>query len=163
QNTPSDLAGSLSGDMPVWQMGLNNALAGHVREFGAQDNWLLLAVLLAIGLCALGGRRLRTFAGWAGAVVATVFWLVGQGFGDLFSGQATDPNTGPLLVALSLALLGTPVPAPVTDELELTRPAWRTSALSGVTAVAIALVALLQWGTTRSPATEAHLVVTGVY
>jgi copper(I)-binding protein len=162
QNTPADLADSLSGDdMPVWQMGLNDAIANHVREFGAQDNWLLLVVLLAIGLCALGGRRSRTFAGWAGALVATVFWLVGQGFGDLFSGQATDPNTGPVLLLFSLALLGVPAPQPV-DELDAA-PAWRSSAMAGTAAIAVALVGLLQWGTTRVPPEQAHIVITDVY
>lgn len=165
QNTAGDLAGSLSGDMPAWQMGLNNAVAGNIKSVGIEDNYLLLAVLLAIGLCGLGGPRLRTAAGWAGAVVATVFWGVGQGFGMLFSGNATDPNSGPLLVLLALALLGVatvPVPA---AEVELGRPAWRVSAMSSVAAIAVVGVGLLQWGMTRpAPAQpEPHLAVSAVY
>lgn len=38
-----------------------------------------------------------------GAVTACGIWLVGEGLGDLNSGQATDPNTGPLLILLALA------------------------------------------------------------
>lgn len=172
QNTSGDLADSLMGDMPAWQMGLNNAIADHVRAAGVEDNWLLLAVLVAIGLCGLGGLRLRTAAGWSGAVVATVFWIVGQGFGGLFSGQATDPNTGPLLVLLALALLGTaPVVVPSnagTDELDRV-PAWwrsaRVSAMSGISALVVVGVALLQWGTSlpAPPQPAAALAVTAVY
>lgn len=165
QNTPGDLADALSGSMPAWQMGLNNAIADNVKSVGVEDNYLLLAVLVAIGLCGLGGRRLKTAAGWAGAVVATVFWFVGEGFGMLFSGNATDPNTGPLLVLLSLALLGVAtVPAPAS-EAELGRPAWRASAMSGVAAVVVVGVGLLQWGTTRPepPQPQPALAINAVF
>jgi copper(I)-binding protein len=168
QNTADDLADALTGNMPAWQMGLNNAIADHVRWTGVEDNWLLLGVLVAIGLCGLGGPRLRTAAGWSGGVLATLFWVVGQGFGNLFSGQATDPNSGPLLVLLSLALLGTApvlVPAGELDRV----PAWwlsaRTSAMSGITALVVVGVALLQWGTTQPapPAPKPALAVSAVY
>src|SRR5262249_30959167 len=70
QNTPADLAGALSADnAPAWQAGLNAHVADHVLRSGSQDNWLLLAVLLAVGLLALGGTRMRAVAGWAGVVV----------------------------------------------------------------------------------------------
>jgi copper(I)-binding protein len=168
QHTAGDIADSLSGDdMPGWQMGLNQAIANTVRQFGATGVWLLLAVLVAIGLCALGGPRPRAVAGWAGAAVATVFWMVGQGFGDLAGGRATDPNTGPLLIVLALALLGVaPSVATVTgDEPELARTrAWRVPAMSGLTAAVIVGVGLVQWGTTQQPAgPPPHLAVTAVY
>jgi copper(I)-binding protein len=167
QNTPSDLATSLTGDdMPAWQMGLNNDVANHLLSAGSQDNWLLLVVLVAVGLGALGSARMRTIAGWAGAVLATLFWVLGQGFGDLLSGQATDPNSGPLLVVLALALLGAPLPVLAydsADEPELARPpAWRASAMSGITAVVIVGVGLLQWGTARATPPP-HLAITSVY
>ena len=41
--------------------------------------------------------------------MATVFWVLGQNIGQLYSGQATDPNTGPLIVLMALALAGTTV------------------------------------------------------
>lgn len=151
QNTSTDLAALFTGNVPMWQMGLNDSVAAHVRTFGTEDNWLLLAVMVAIGLLALGSPRQRRIAGWAGAVVATVFWMLGQAFGDLFSGQATDPNSGPLLILLALALLGS-VPVAV-----------RTTILSTATAVAVLGVALLQWGTTRIPAEQPHLAVSAVY
>lgn len=36
-------------------------------------------------------------------VLAVVIWVTGEAFGDVLTGQATDPNTGPLLVLLALA------------------------------------------------------------
>jgi hypothetical protein len=39
-----------------------------------------------------------------GAVtIILIMWVVGQNFGGVFTGSATDPNTGPLLVLLVLA------------------------------------------------------------
>jgi hypothetical protein len=38
--------------------------------------------------------------------VATTFWVLGQNIGELYSGQATDPNTGPVIVLMALALAG---------------------------------------------------------
>jgi hypothetical protein len=43
---------------------------------------------------------------WISVAVATVFWVIGQGFGGVLTGQATDVNTGPLLVLLAGLLLG---------------------------------------------------------
>ena len=40
----------------------------------------------------------------AGVALALDYWVFGQAFGQAFSGIATDPNTGPLLVLLALAL-----------------------------------------------------------
>jgi hypothetical protein len=37
------------------------------------------------------------------AVMAVAIWVVGEDFGTLFSGSATDPNSGPLLVLLAAA------------------------------------------------------------
>jgi copper(I)-binding protein len=166
QNTAGDIADSLSGDdMPGWQMGFNTAIADHVRGLGSAGVWILLALLVAVGLTALGGARLRAISGWTGAVLATVFWFAGQGFGDLASGQATDPNTGPLLILFALAVLGVlPAPEPV-DEPELVRtPAWRVPAMSGLTAAVIIGVGLVQWGTTQQPAgPPPSLTLTAVY
>jgi copper(I)-binding protein len=134
QNTADALADSLSGDdMPGWLMPLDTSVADGVRHLGAASIWLLAAVLVAVGLGGLGGRRLRSVAGWVGIVAAVVFWVVGQGLGDLFSGQATDPDSGPLLVLLAVALLGvgataigkadttgTSTPATETDGAETT-------------------------------------------
>ena len=46
---------------------------------------------------------------WATVVIAVaialaaVLWVVGEDFGQIFTGAATDPNSGPLLVLLALA------------------------------------------------------------
>lgn len=39
-----------------------------------------------------------------GALVAIGYWIVGQDLGGMFSGQATDPNSGPLVLLLAASL-----------------------------------------------------------
>jgi hypothetical protein len=70
--------------------------------------WLLVGVVVAaeylIGVGALW-RRTATPAVCLGLALALVFWAFGQHFGQLFSGQATDPNSGPALALMAIALL----------------------------------------------------------
>jgi hypothetical protein len=70
--------------------------------------WLLVGVLVAaeyvIGVGALW-RRTATPAVCLGLALALVFWAFGQHFGQLLSGQATDPNSGPALALMAIALL----------------------------------------------------------
>ena len=45
--------------------------------------------------CSLTGRRQR--------VVAAFIWVFGEAFGQLLTGGATDPDSGPLLALIALA------------------------------------------------------------
>jgi hypothetical protein len=94
-----------------WLADLDHWVAGAVHGAGAGSGVLLVAAqlalgLLALGLLALGRGRLQRAALWSGMALALVYWAGGQSFGQLFSGQATDPSTGPLLVLMGLAGLG---------------------------------------------------------
>ncbi|HVB26816.1 MAG TPA: hypothetical protein VNE21_02760 [Mycobacteriales bacterium] len=65
----------------------------------------LAGVELAVGAAALGSGRSRAVSAVAGSVLALAAWVFAQGFGGLGSGQATDPDTGPLLVLLAVAMV----------------------------------------------------------
>jgi hypothetical protein len=70
-----------------------------------------VAVCVVVGLGGL--RRGAVSAGVAalGGTVALACWVVGQAFGEPWSGSATDPNTAPLVILLAVALVGIrPVP-----------------------------------------------------
>jgi hypothetical protein len=74
----------------------------------AHQGLVLVALLVAaeylIGVGALA-RRTRMPAVALGLVLTLAFWALGQDFGGLFTGQATDPNTGPVLALMAIALL----------------------------------------------------------
>ena len=57
-----------------------------------------------------------------GVAMALDFWVLGQAFGQVFTGMATDPDTGPLLVLLALAVYRAGVPAGVPAEMRALEP-----------------------------------------
>ncbi len=103
------IAAQLTGDastVPSWLAAIDRGLASAVHGAGPVTTVVIVAVELVIGILVFAHRPIRTAALWAGMVVALVYWAVGQSFGQLFSGQATDPSTGPLVVLLGLVVLG---------------------------------------------------------
>jgi hypothetical protein len=68
---------------------------------------LLLAILqLVIAFGVIVPGAVRWVAVWLGSMLSLCFWVVGQSLGAYYSGVATDPNTGPLLILLGIAALG---------------------------------------------------------
>jgi hypothetical protein len=74
----------------------------------AHQGLVLVALLVAaeylIGVGALA-RRTRGFAVTLGLALTLAFWVLGEDLGQLFTGQATDPNSGPVLALMAIALL----------------------------------------------------------
>lgn len=75
---------------------------------GAKGNGLVIAIVLAALSLAIAASvatnwRPRPFLALA-AFLGLAYWVLGEGLGGIFQGNATDPNTGPLLVLLAYAL-----------------------------------------------------------
>ena len=100
-----DQLGSADGT-PAWLTSLHHLAGTVLSHAGSAPFIAVVAAMVLIGVGGLAGRPWRTAAAVAGAVVATTFWVLGQNIGELYSGQATDPNTGPLIVLMALALVG---------------------------------------------------------
>jgi hypothetical protein len=88
---------------PGWLAAINHH-AGHLLA-GQGAAFALAAglVQLAVGLGALVPRARRLALG-AGIGLAVCYGILGQDLGGILTGQATDPNSAPLLVLLALAL-----------------------------------------------------------
>ena len=90
------------------------AVAGTLlRGDDGLDAWItrngtavVVALVVAEALIGLGAlyRRSRNLAVATGFVLALAIWVVAQDFGQLASGQATDPNTAPLIALMALVL-----------------------------------------------------------
>jgi hypothetical protein len=80
------------------------AMPGQAPDLGPLPVVLLVAAEYLIGVGALA-RRTKVPAVTLGLVLALVFWVFGQDLGGLGSGQATDPNSGPALALIAIALL----------------------------------------------------------
>jgi hypothetical protein len=95
------IAGMASGE-PGWLAALDRGAASLVAHQG-----LAASVVLAIALVTIAvGVYLRPPAAKAtlvlAIVVAAVIWVVGEAFGTILTGGGTDPNSGLLLILLSL-------------------------------------------------------------
>jgi hypothetical protein len=75
----------------------------------AANTVTLVTAEALIGVAALQPNG-RPFAAAAGFVFALVMWVVSQDFGGLFTGHATDPNSGPLIAIMAVALLSPRAP-----------------------------------------------------
>ena len=76
-----------------------------------------------------------------GALLSLVMWVGGQAFGGILTGSGTDPNTGPMIVVLALAMTPACVAAPFVGSTPLGQ-AWRDHRVRVLAGGGIALVAL---------------------
>jgi hypothetical protein len=107
---------SMESGEPGWLAALDRGAASLVAQQG-----LAASIVLAIALVLVAvGVYLPTSAARGtlvlAIVVAAVIWVVGEAFGAILAGGATDPNSGLLLILLALTYWPTrtavtPVPA----------------------------------------------------
>jgi len=105
QNRGKDLAGAFrnnAANLPGWLADLTRSIAGNIDNHAAFVVALTLVAVLITASALVPGIS-RTASATAGSALAVGFWIFGQGFGLVLSGQSTDPNSGPLLVLLALA------------------------------------------------------------
>jgi hypothetical protein len=96
------IATAASGE-PKWLSRMLDTVANPTGGHGAAIAIALAIASVVVGVGALGHRPAPFVV--AGGALAAGFWVVGQAFGAVLTGQATDPNTGPLVVLLAVALL----------------------------------------------------------
>jgi hypothetical protein len=105
QNTGSAVAGAIGSGAP----GLLGRLDGWLARWAPHHGTLIVVALVScealIGVGALH-RRTRGPAAVAGLILALAIWVVAQDVGQLYSGQATDPNSAPLVALMAIAILG---------------------------------------------------------
>jgi hypothetical protein len=86
-----------------WLTELQDWVAGRAQGNGLPIALVLAAVSAAIALSMAREWRVREFL-LLSIVLNLVYWVVGQGFGGIFEGGATDPNAGILFVVLAWAM-----------------------------------------------------------
>ena len=106
----SSITGMASGE-PPWYSTFLNHVGNWFGSAGVTQTWLLAVLSLLIGIGPLLLRRVEPFLA-LGFLVSIVFWLTGQGLGGILTGSGTDPNTGPLVALLALAMVPLVVPEP---------------------------------------------------
>jgi hypothetical protein len=95
------IAGMESGE-PGWLAALDRGAASLVAHQGLAASIVLATALVIIAVGVYLPPPAARAALIAAIVVAAVIWVVGEAFGTILAGGATDPNSGPLLILLAL-------------------------------------------------------------
>jgi hypothetical protein len=100
---PASLLSGLAAGEPGWLGTIDHhagdLVAGRGWAFATILGAVLVGIALGVFLPAASARAVVALA----IVVAVAIWVVGENFGQIFTGAATDPNSGPLLVLLAVA------------------------------------------------------------
>ena len=99
----STISMNLAGGEPAPLASLDTFLTRMVIMIGDPLTLGLALLEAAIGLAVLRHFHTRLFLG-LGIGVSILFWIAGQNFGGILTGQGTDPGSGPLFVLLALTL-----------------------------------------------------------
>lgn len=105
QNTVGAVAGAVR-DSAAGAPGALATPIGHVADTVSGHTLylvLIVAVQFLVAVLAVPRGAVRVVSCAVGVVLALLFWFFGQAAGELLTGQATDPNSAPLLVVLALA------------------------------------------------------------
>ncbi len=86
-----------------WLSSLQNWVAKGASGNGEWIAILLALLSVAIALAVLLNWHPREFL-IAAIILSLAYWVVGEGFGGIFQGGATDPNSGPLWVLLACSV-----------------------------------------------------------
>jgi hypothetical protein len=104
QNTGPAVAGTILGG-PGRLGRLDASVARWTTHHGTFVVVALVVIEALIGLAGLH-RRSRGVAVASGFVLALAIWVFAQDIGQLYTGQATDPNSGLIIAVFALAVLG---------------------------------------------------------
>ena len=98
--TLHDMIVSMSGGEPGWVTWLENQAAAALAGRGLTASIVLAVALIAVAAGVFLPPPLARSALILALVVAAFIWVFGEAFGQLLTGGATDPNSGPLLALL---------------------------------------------------------------
>jgi hypothetical protein len=146
QNRTSTSVSSAIGGMQSGEPGsyahFLHGVSSALSSTGTQWAWLLAGLSLIVGFGPLLSRRPGRFLA-AGAVLSLAMWVSGQGLGGIFTGSGTDPNTGPIIVVLAMAMTPALVAAPYVGRTPLAETGRRHGVLVGLGLSALALALFL--------------------
>ena len=87
-----------------WLSSLHSSAASAVGGSGTTIALVLAVASAEIGLAVLFRRGVR-LALFSAMFLLLAFWVLGEGFGGAFTGQATDVGTAPLMILVAALLL----------------------------------------------------------
>ena len=99
----SQTIAGLEPGQPGWLLAIDRHAASALDGRGLTVAVVAAALCVLIGAGVHLGTAATRVAVVSAIVLAAVIWVVGENFGMIFPGGATDPNSGPLLALLAVA------------------------------------------------------------
>jgi hypothetical protein len=101
----NQMADTANGE-PGWYAHFLNSFGHAFVGAGVWVAVILAALSMVIGLGPLISKRPGPYIG-LGIALALLYWVTGEGVGELLTFSGTDPNNGPLLALIGLSVLPT--------------------------------------------------------
>lgn len=94
---------SVDSGQPGWLAAIDRHTASAVAGHGLAVALVLAAICVVVAAGAFLPPALTRVTIGLAVLTALVIWVVGENFGMILAGGATDPNSGPLIVLLAVA------------------------------------------------------------
>lgn len=98
---PHDAVAGLASGEPGWLAGLDHAVANALAGAGLTFAVISAVILVIIALGVFAPPPLARVTLIVAMLVGLGYWVIGEDFGGMLTGQGTDPNSGPLLILLA--------------------------------------------------------------
>ncbi|MCQ4081061.1 hypothetical protein NGB36_10720 [Streptomyces sp. RB6PN25] len=98
-----DMIAQMASGEPSWLASIETHAANLVAHQGLPVSIALTVLLTVVAVGVFLPRPAARVAVMLALALALVIWVVGEALGGIFTGQGTDPNSGPLLALLALA------------------------------------------------------------
>ncbi len=99
----NQMAGTSDGE-PGWYAHLLHSFGHAFAGAGIEVAVILAALSLVIGVGPLVSNRPQVFIG-LGIGLALLYWVTGEGLGEILTGSGTDPNNGPIIALIGFSVL----------------------------------------------------------
>ncbi len=108
-----DMIAAMAAGEPGWIASIDHLAVALLAGHGPQASAILAVVLDVVAAGVFLPPRAARVTLILAAAVALAIWVVGENFGGIFTGSATDPNSGLMLALLAAAYwpAGKAVPA----------------------------------------------------
>jgi hypothetical protein len=121
-DAPAAAVAGLADGEPGWVGGLDRALTHALAGHGGQVS-IALAALCAVAAVTVGLGRLTRLGAVTAAVLGALIWLA-EDFGEVFTGQGTDPNSGLMLIVVAAAFWPAATTMPRRTVTRTRDPGW---------------------------------------
>ncbi len=98
-----DMIAAMAPGEPGWIASIDRVAAALLAHHGAQASAILAVVFDIVAAGVFLPPPFARAAVLLAVAAALAIWVVGENFGAIFTGSATDPNSGPLLALLAAA------------------------------------------------------------